>query len=336
MASQNQIPLGDNLFAPDGRITQSWAFYLREFAANLPPSGSGYVIDGSAGSYGQMTLFQGPDSAKGTAATGHIYVAIDTGKIYVAHGAAWVTQIPAFSGDITNPVNSTTLTLNTVNAAVGTWGDGNNVPRITVDGKGRITNVFTEPVATGGSSPAGGVGSVQFNGGVTFAASPNLLFNIGTSTLTLTNEQVNGQITFTNPVPTRTNLLPVQTGLAGQVLATNGTDVYWEAPGPYEFIWHYGDASPGPLMTIPAGKAVLSCQIIVLQAMNGTGAALSVGSAAGYTDIMNSTDNVPTSLSTWSVEPNTVFGVNTSIFLSIIPGAGATAGSGLISITVQQ
>lgn len=41
--------------------------------------------------------------------------------------------------------------LNNVNSAVGTYGDATNVPRITVDAKGRVTNVVATPISATGS-----------------------------------------------------------------------------------------------------------------------------------------------------------------------------------------
>lgn len=331
---RNQIPLQYDIVDAGKRVSQPWAFWLQTFQNSLPPAGSGYVIDGSAGTSGPMTLFWGPDTGKGMAQAGYIYFSTDTGKIWIANGSTWVLESPAFTGDVLKPAGSTVTTLNNVNPYPGTWGSAGTTPIITVNAKGLITYVTSTPTT---ASAAGVEGSIQLNHLGALGNSPDLYFDYSLDILQVPDTHVTGQITFVDPIPTRTNLLPVQTGKAGMVLATNGTDVFWESPGPYEFIWHYGDASPSPLMTIPAGKAVLSCQVVVLQAMNGTGAALSVGSTAStYTDVMNITDNLPSSLSTWSVEPNTVFGVNTGIFLSITPGAGATAGYGIITITVQQ
>ena len=340
MAINSQIPLQYQIFDPrTGVMTQPWAFWFTQFVANLPPGGTGYVVNGVQSTLGQVTLYIGLDAAKGLSSNGDIYFATDTSKIYVGVGSVWETMIPHFTGDVSNPAaGSTTLTLATVNPAPGTFGDVANYPVITVNSKGLVTNVSLQPTSGGSSlGPTGPIGSLQFNNGGIFTGVPTLMYASVPDRLTLTNQQVTGQIFFINPVPTRTNLLPVQTGLAGQVLTTNGTDVAWKSAVPYEFVFHYGDASPSPLMTIPANKAVLQCQIVILTAFDGTGATLSVGSAAStYTDIMNTTDNMPTELSTWTVEPNTVYVVNTPILLKITPGAGATAGMGIIRITVQQ
>ena len=333
-----QAPTAYNVIGSDGKITPQWYFFFQQYKAALPPSGSGYVVDGSLGTFGPTTIFQGIESSMPPSpSTGYVFIALDTGNIYVSSSGAWVKETPAFTGDVTKPIHSNVLTLATVNPVPGTFGDVANYPVITVDGKGRVTNVSLQPTTSGGSGgPVGPNGSVQFNNGGVFAGVPTLSYASGPNRLTLTNEQVLGQITFANPIPTRTNLLPVQTGKAGMVLATNGTDVFWESPGPYEFVFHYGDATPSPLMTIPAGKTILSCSIIITQAFNGIGASLSIGKSASYNDVMATSDNIPGELSTWQTAPNIVYGVNTPISLSITPGAGATAGAGIVTITVQQ
>lgn len=73
----------------------------------------------------------------------------------VNSGTLAAAQMPAFSGDITTSAGSTSTTLATVNTAIGTYGDATNTPQITVDGKGRITNITTVPTSGsgGGTQP---------------------------------------------------------------------------------------------------------------------------------------------------------------------------------------
>jgi hypothetical protein len=61
--------------------------------------------------------------------------------------ATSTTNIPNLSGDITS-VNTVT-TLATVNANVGTFGNGTAIPSITVNAKGLITGVTTTAVSSG-------------------------------------------------------------------------------------------------------------------------------------------------------------------------------------------
>jgi hypothetical protein len=87
----------------------------------------------------------------------------DTGLL---RGADWVTfnnkqpagnYITALTGDGTAAgPGSVALTLATVNANVGTWGDGLHVPKFTVNAKGLITGVTSVLITSGG----GGIDSI--------------------------------------------------------------------------------------------------------------------------------------------------------------------------------
>ena len=56
------------------------------------------------------------------------------------------SQLPAFTGDASSDVGSSTLTLATVNPNVGQYGSSLKVPKITIDGKGRITSCTEENI----------------------------------------------------------------------------------------------------------------------------------------------------------------------------------------------
>lgn len=196
--NRSQIPLHYKMLGADGKLTQPWAFWFQQFQNNLPPSGSGFVVDGSAGTYGQMTLFQGADALKGTAVTGYIYFALDTGKIYVAIGGVWFDQTEAFIGDATKPLHSNVLTLNTVNPAVGTFGTSSLIPRITVNGKGLITNVDVEPVY---AVAGGDVHQIQRN------EAGNLFGDSGLTFQYLFHETILNINDDNNPDPLRTHII---------------------------------------------------------------------------------------------------------------------------------
>lgn len=71
------------------------------------------------------------------------------GNLLIGSGAAWVTNL--VSGDAT--LNSSgALTLATVNATPGTYGDNTHLVNFTVDGKGRITAASQIPFAGGSQS----------------------------------------------------------------------------------------------------------------------------------------------------------------------------------------
>lgn len=213
----SQIPLHHPIADNSLFVNQQWAFWFQQFVQSLPPSGSGYVIDGTASSYGPMTLYQGPDANRGSnPGLGDIYFALDTGKIYVEQAGQWVLQIPAFSGDVSSTVNNTSLTLATVNLAPGVYGSSTEIPVITVDGKGRVTSVFTASPSAVVPPAAGPNFSVQFNYEGITSGSGSFTFNPINNTLTVpnfsvANQFVGGEISFFNPVPTFNNLSPLTT-----------------------------------------------------------------------------------------------------------------------------
>lgn len=70
-------------------------------------------------------------------ASGKVKVSI--GGAFVDLGPADAVVIPDLLGDVVGPIGSNELI--EVNDDAGTWGDANTIPQITVDAKGRITNV---------------------------------------------------------------------------------------------------------------------------------------------------------------------------------------------------
>jgi hypothetical protein len=62
-----------------------------------------------------------------------------------------------------------------VGVTAGTYGDGTNVPQVTVDAKGRVLNVVNVPiVGGGGTSP-----DVTIDGGTIIAPTENVLIDGG-------------------------------------------------------------------------------------------------------------------------------------------------------------
>jgi trimeric autotransporter adhesin len=207
------------LLGRDGRLNQAWAFWFREFAANLPPSGSsGYVINGTSG---PLTIYTGPAVNRGTATEGSIYFSTDTGEIFIAVAGQWVREIPEFTGDVTNTVGSKELTLKTVNLSPGTWGGVSSIPVITVDSKGRVTAVTQEPFTLpAGLTPGGPTGSVQFNLDGVLAGTPGFQYSIASNTLQTQNQAITGVVTYANPAANLNNLSPLTS--RGDLLTKDG------------------------------------------------------------------------------------------------------------------
>jgi hypothetical protein len=95
-------------------------------------------------------------------------------NLLIANGSAWVTQ--TLGGDATLGPGGT-LTLNTVNATTGTFGDASHIPQFSVDGKGRITGVVDIPISTGSGTVSPGL----INELTWYAASGDTVSGLGTS-----------------------------------------------------------------------------------------------------------------------------------------------------------
>lgn len=102
--------------------------------------------------------------------------ALDTARITTGTFAA--DRMPAFTGDATSTVGTTSLTLANSGVTAGTYGSSTNIPQIAVDAKGRITSASDVAV----SIPSG---SLTFTGDVTGTGSTG-----SSTTLTLANSGV--------------------------------------------------------------------------------------------------------------------------------------------------
>jgi hypothetical protein len=129
--------------------------------------------------------------------------------------------------------------------------------------------------------------------------------------------------------------LGTDAGTSGQVLTSQGSSSppVWKDTGVINVFFHYGDATPAPICTVPAGKVVLSARITILTAFDDAASTLSLGSS-GVT-FLTTTENSTSMVGTYTSEPGVQFSLNTDITLTITPGT-STAGYGLVSITLQE
>ena len=227
MLDNNLIPLNREMVDRTGRITVPWSFYLQSLQKSVPaPSGTNYVTDGSSTSYAPSTLYQGLDINKSSSPNvGDIYIAVDTGIIYLSVGGHFVPVDAPLTGDVTKPAGTTETTLKTVNYSTGEWGSSTAIPVFTVDEKGRITSVGTVPITAPADAAGGPDTSVQINAGGAINGYSAFTYNTAASRLSVPNIAIAGAITFTTPATTVNNLLPG--GTEGQVLAVTGGVKTW-------------------------------------------------------------------------------------------------------------
>lgn len=330
----NQLPQGVPFVDKRNMVDYRWIAILNKITSAVTPTGTGYVVDGSAETYATMTLFQGAYANRPPLPeTGSIYFSLDTGEIFFESAGSWARLDTPLTGDVSKPAGSDVVTLNTVNFAPGTWGSSSEYPVITVNEKGLVTNVTLEPFVPATSTPGAPNYSVQFNESGVFGGQNTFIYNPTTQTLQVRNVFVGNEIAFANPVPTRTNLLPTQTGLSNYSLLTNGTDVFWGANRTVDIPFQWNVTSTFLLLTVPADVVVKNVTTYIEEAFDGTGATLTIGDAVDSASLQNNID--PYEAVGFSSTPVAKYATDTAISLFINPGT-ATQGYGLISIELQQ
>lgn len=103
-----------------------------------------------------------------------------------------------------------------------------------------------------------------------------------------------------------------------------------------ELEFAYGDATPELIGTAFAGKTIISVQLLVTQAFDGTSPSLTIGDAGNNSRLMASSDNDPATVGQYETHPVYAYGSDTAVKLYITPGAGATQGRGLVVITYES
>lgn len=93
----------------------------------------------------------------------------------------------------------------------------------------------------------------------------------------------------------------------------------------------FGDVSPAPVGGVDG--TVVSVSLVILEAFDGVGAALSIGTVGSPSLLMDSTQNDPTAIGTYIAHPSVELS-SENVVLTIVPGAGATQGSGIIYLEI--
>jgi hypothetical protein len=106
--------------------------------------------------------------------------------------------------------------------------------------------------------------------------------------------------------------------------------------GAVEVAFSYNDATPAALVTALTDKMVYSVVLFIEVPFDGTGASLTVGDAGDTDRLMTAAENDPTLVGAHESNPAHVYGTDTPLTLSIVAGAGATQGSGIALLYIQN
>jgi len=98
----------------------------------------------------------------------------------------------------------------------------------------------------------------------------------------------------------------------------------------------FGDASPAVIGNAPASKQILSVQLFITTAFNGSSPALQVGIAGTAEDLMAASENTPGAIGEYTVYTVKSYGSIQELILTITPGAGASAGAGVVVVTYES
>jgi len=96
--------------------------------------------------------------------------------------------------------------------------------------------------------------------------------------------------------------------------------------------FYYGDATPVIIWTYGMDTTVRYVTLSIDTAFDGTGAQIKVGDSAHDDILMSSGQNLPGEVGAYETTPMRAYTSGAHIVLTIVPGSGATQGSGELKI----
>ena len=102
----------------------------------------------------------------------------------------------------------------------------------------------------------------------------------------------------------------------------------------FEMAFAWGDVSEREIFSLLAGAVIAEVNVWMLEEFNGVGPVLTIGRPADTDELMNTTEVDPTILSSFSTRPGKEYLFGESVKLYMTPGAGASAGRGVLSVYI--
>jgi len=123
-------------------------------------------------------------------------------------------------------------------------------------------------------------------------------------------------------------------GQAGPKGATGADGAGGGGIAPINF--SYGDASPKIMHTLPNDGTVIDCSILVDTIFNGLSSSLTLGIAGTPALFIPASNSDPTTVGQYDAHPNIFLTAGTQIVLAIVPGGGASQGTGRVLLTILE
>lgn len=101
-------------------------------------------------------------------------------------------------------------------------------------------------------------------------------------------------------------------------------------PPPIGFAWN--NVSPRVVYTMPMDGFIISVMVSIETAFNGTGASLRVGTNGNSQLLVAQTEVDPAQVADFEIGTSELLSDGTNIIVTTTPGAGASAGSGILII----